>query len=109
MLVRVNASINLDGPYLNNSLQKPRFDISNNNWRLRPTQADLPEQLRPFLVGRVEAERAPASGLWRSGAVVWNRGIAGGTGLAPQPPGWYCVEGGTPGRWANVSVGVPQP
>jgi hypothetical protein len=110
-LVKLDPAIDLNGPYLVNSIAasesgRPRFELSGNNWGIRSQQNDLPEQLRPFLSGRIEADAAPISGLWRGGQVVWNRRAAAGAwaGAAPQPAGWYCAEGGTPGVWVNVSM-----
>ena len=85
--------------YLANTLPKPIIDVSRNNFRLGPRQSDLPEQLRPYQVGRVEGDAPPEKGIWPAGAIVWNRGGA-------TPPGWLCAEGGTPGTWANLSLAV---
>ena len=109
VLVRVSPEIDLDGPYMTalpgKSLTAPIFDIGANNWQLNPTQAELPEQLRPYQLGRVEATAAPKHGLWRAGAVVWHR-LPMGTSLAgpaAAPLGYLCVETGQPGVWQNFS------
>ena len=71
----------MDGPYVTAptvvSRSTPVFDIGTNNWGLTAGQTDLPEQLRPYQVGRVEAERAPTTGVWAAGALVWNMAING--------------------------------
>ena len=61
VVVKVDPAINLDGPYLNNTLASTiRLDISANNWGLHARQTALPEQLRPHQVGqRVESNSAP--------------------------------------------------
>ena len=110
VLVRVSPEIDLDGPYMTalpgNSLTAPIFDIGANNWQLLPPQADLPEQLRPYQLGRVEAAAAPKHGLWRAGAVVWHRLPTGASlaGPAAPPLGYLCVEAGQPGVWHNFST-----
>jgi hypothetical protein len=113
-VVRVDPSIDLDGPYMTtmppitSTRTRPLFDISQNNWQLLPAQSDLPEQLRPYQVGKITALSQPRHGVWAVGAVVWNRLPAGAVldgGLVPPPLGWLCVQGGEPGRWQNVSAG----
>ena len=50
--------------YMNNSFAfgaGPRLEISITSWYLQPSQSDLPEQLRPHQVNRVEGESAPAT------------------------------------------------
>ena len=88
---------------------RPTFEISETNWntpnRAHPGLAavfDLPAQLQPFQVGRVEVVAPPREGAWRGGDVVWNRLARGSDGA--QPPGWLCVRGGSPGVWKNVTL-----
>jgi hypothetical protein len=77
-LVQTVPAIDLDGPYLamasNDALRaRPTFEISGTNWN-RPTKLqgnfeagtsacfDLPQQLQPFQVGRVEGVEPPCVG-----------------------------------------------
>jgi hypothetical protein len=107
-IVRVDPAIDLDGPYMPSPgrvISTPVFDIATNNWGPRPPQADLPEQLRPYQRGPVEASRPPRSGVWRAGQIVHNRlprmAVLGEAGSPPL--GWLCVQSGQPGVWANIS------
>ena len=97
-----SAAIDLDGPYVRAATTVPRarptFTIARTSWDLYAPPADLPEQLRPYQTGRVEADAPPRSGQWAAGAVLWNRATP------PAPLGWLCVAAGTPGTWANVTT-----
>ena len=117
-LVRTVDAIDLDGPYLSLASRKgtrarPTFEISGTNWNT-PVEAtgdyekgtsavfDLPQQLQPFQVGRVERVAAPTTGTWRAGSVVHNRKAWAGVS-AEEPVGWVCEMPGTPGVWQNMS------
>ena len=86
-LVKLDPAIDLDG--LINSIAfesgRPRFELSGNNWGAR--QKDLPEQLRPFLTGRIEADAAPVSGVWRGGDVVHRRAARAARGCSTRRAG----------------------
>jgi hypothetical protein len=41
---------------------------------------------------------APVSGTWKKGTIVWNVSPSAG-----GPPGWVCVESGTPGTWKAMA------
>ena len=103
-VVRFDPAIDMDGPYVTAPTvvgrSTPVFDIKTTNWGLLPEQTDLPEQLRPYQVGRVESEHAPTTGVWAAGAVVWNRAINSSTDAA----GWICTTGGTPGEWRAMAL-----
>ena len=110
-LVQVSPAIDLDGPYVraagHNGVprSKPAFLIEATNWDLVPPQGDLPEQLRPYQAGRVEADAPPRTGMWKGGATVWNRAVTeGGTADGARPLGWVCVAPGTPGTWRNITA-----
>lgn len=108
VILKVDPAIDLDGPYMPSPgrvISTPVFDISSNNWGVHPPQADLPEQLRPYQVGRVEGTRPPQSGVWQVGQVVHNRlPRVAMLGEAESPPlGWMCVKSGQPGLWVNIS------
>lgn len=121
-LVKVVPEVDLDGPYVAMASQdslraRPTFEISGTNWN-RPSELvgdygagtsaafDLPPQLQPFQVGRVESVAPPTAGAWRAGQVVWNR-RAWGSGLGEGvdgAAGWICQTSGTPGVWRALSL-----
>jgi hypothetical protein len=64
---------------------------------------DLPPQLQPYQVGRVERSAPPTQGLWRAGSVVWNREAWAGVNSS-VPSGWVCVTPGRPGLWRALAL-----
>ena len=114
-LVRVAPGLDLDGAYMRQAAVDypawaPRFLVDDANWNAGIPRTVLPEQLRPYQTNPVRMPAPPALGVWRKGQRVWNDFLAAGPGSAEEgtPPaeefGWICVEGGTPGKWANISL-----
>ena len=96
---------------------RPTIEISGTNWNRPSTLSgdyaagtsavfDLPPQLQPFQVGRVESVVPPTSGSWRAGQIVWSRSVwlEGINGKNDTPAGWICTKSGKPGEWANLSL-----
>ena len=68
--------------------------------------ATLPEQLWPYIPGRISSGTAPASGIWQVGQIVWAISDANASlELSDtRTMGWYCVQGGKPGVWQSFST-----
>lgn len=102
-------------------------------WNGVPSTAGLPVELWPYVSPhRVFASAPPARGIWKNGQVVWREVHAPSRydngsfrvvsypeyepfqvweeELPGAPLGWVCIEGGEPGKWANLSsTGAEQP
>ena len=86
------------------SSQLLTFDISSNNW-YPLTFVDLPEQLRPWVVGRVYGDGPPTLGHWQQNNFVTARPRSSQLPAEKQAAavmGWLCTAGGAPGTWATI-------
>ena len=108
-LVKVNPAL-LTGPQLGFAAQWERIltydiDLANNWYPL--TFADLPEQMRPWVVGTVYGDAPPQVGTWRQNQFVTARPVGEQGPKQPALLGWLCVEAGEPGRWVVVAPQQP--
>jgi len=118
-LIGVAPELDLNGPYMSYATERgirarpvfkiettwntPNVHLSTEPDGLTAAVYDLPQQLQPYQEGRIEGLAPPTVGVWRAGSVVYNRG-AWENVTRGQPVGWVCVDAGTPGVWANLSV-----
>jgi hypothetical protein len=80
------------------------FEISSNNW-YPLTYADLPEQLRPWVVSPVYGDGPPKAGHWQQNMFVTARPQPAQLGAEKQAAavmGWLCTAAGAPGAWATI-------
>ena len=108
-IVSLNKSIDLDGPALSLAAAAPqnrgklKYKVDASDWSGGAVGTEvLPEQLWPFMPGRLVSSHAPTKGVWREGATIW-----AATGLASnvsRPLGWVCDQGGDPGVWRSFSA-----
>ena len=106
-LLKVNASIDLDGPQLELAGGRLHWDIGHANVWLPPGHYSTPpQQLWPYFVhpiraydGDTPSRGPPTSGVWQAGQVVLpalNVSVDGAGG------GWRCTKGGRPGEWVAL-------
>jgi len=113
-LLRVAPAINLDTYFDNEKYPqfpyKVRIDISNNYGGFG---TGLPEQLWPYQINEIVAEKPPQKGNWERGQFIRNPNFekyydqqAGWvwvkTPAIEEPYGWLCIESGKPGKWQPV-------
>ena len=99
--------LDLDGPYMKQAAVDfpawaPRFHVDDANWNAGIPRTVLPEQLRPYQTNPVRMSAPPTRGVWRKGQRVWNNFL--GSAAEEFAAGWICTAGGTPGKWANISL-----
>ena len=110
-LVKVNPEIDLADPdgqarILGQHPQAFYFELSRSNQYTDPHTnfSKLPEELQPYQADELSAAAPPERGYWRAGQRVWASGAAlEGDGAVA---GWVCVEGGWPGRWRAITLGI---
>ena len=115
-VVRVNSSIDLDGPQLDYAAQHPgllRFDIGKENSFVpsggdNVTDPGLPLQLLPYAAGQIMSDGSPTRGVWRQNDLIWNRASGSEVGFTvptiDTALGWQCVKSGKPGEWRPIEA-----
>jgi parallel beta-helix repeat protein len=110
-IVALNTSIDLDGPALSLAGAAPenrgklKYKVDASDWSGGAVGTEvLPEQLWPFMPGRLVSSHAPTKGVWRAGATVWAATGPASTHNSTHPLGWVCDQGGDPGEWRSFSA-----
>jgi hypothetical protein len=110
-IVSVNETIDLDGALMKMAATatgtgRLRFDIDTTDWDGGITGSPaLPQQLWPYMSGRISSHGVPTSGIWQAGQVVWAIPDNNASReLSTTTVGWMCVIGGTPGTWKSFST-----
>lgn len=112
-LVTVSDAIDLDGAQLEYAAGTQcvtpqgrgcmRFEIGEANVLMSSNYSRLPDQLLPFVSGRVFVDAAPTAGIWLTGQTVHAR--PGSAAAQAGVIGWRCV-GGTGGCKPLQHLGV---
>ena len=112
-LVTVSDAIDLDGAQLEYAASTQcvtpqgrgcmRFEIGEANVLMSSNYSRLPDQLLPFVSGRVFVDAAPTAGIWLTGQTVHAR--PGSAAAQAGVIGWRCV-GGTGGCKPLQHLGV---
>ncbi|MCM8762605.1 MAG: hypothetical protein NC929_04745 [Candidatus Omnitrophica bacterium] len=113
-MIRVDPALNLDTYFDNEKYPKFPYKVSiniSNNYG--GFGSGLPEQLWPYQINEIVADRPPQKGNWERGQFIRNSNLekyydqqAGWVWVKKQaieePYGWLCIESGKPGKWQPV-------